>query len=86
MCLGIPGRVVEVTEGELRFGTVRFGAIEKSVCLACVPEAGVGDYVIVHVGFAISRVDEREAERTLSLLAELGAAEELESEPREGPG
>ena len=74
MCLGIPGRILSIEEGELRSGKVEFGGITKSVCLACVPEAAVGDYVIVHVGFAIGRLDAAEAERTLELLAELGAS------------
>lgn len=72
MCLGVPGRVVEVREGEaLRMGRVSFGGVVKDVCLAYVPEAGVGDYVVVHVGFAISRVDEAEAARVFEYLAAL---------------
>ncbi len=65
MCLAVPGRIVEVREGEgnLRLGTVEFGGVSKSVCLAYVPEAAAGDYVLVHVGFAISRVDEAEAKK-----------------------
>lgn len=73
MCLGIPGRVIEVRdEGGLRMGRVDFGGVRKEACLAYVPEVGVGDYVIVHVGFAISHVDEEEALRTLELLREMG--------------
>jgi hydrogenase expression/formation protein HypC len=71
MCLGIPGRIVAVEDGgddEMRMSTVDFEGLRRPVCLACVPEARVGDYVIVHVGFAISRVDEVEAERTLAVL------------------
>jgi hydrogenase expression/formation protein HypC len=75
MCLGIPGRVLSVSEGDLRLAKVEFGGIVKEVCLAYVPEAGVGDYVIVHVGFAISRVDAAEAARVFSYLDEI---EELE--------
>jgi hydrogenase expression/formation protein HypC len=71
MCLGVPGQIVSVEEAELRFGVVAFGGIKKRVCLACVPEAGVGDYVVVHVGFAISRIDEQEARKTLALLSEM---------------
>jgi hydrogenase expression/formation protein HypC len=69
----VPGRIVDIEEAELRFGTVAFGGIRKRVCLACVPEASVGDYVVVHVGFAISRIDEEQAQRTLLLLAEMEA-------------
>ena len=67
MCLAIPGRIERVLEGDLRTGTVSFGGISKDVCLALVPEAGVGDYVIVHVGFAISKVDEAAAQETLAM-------------------
>lgn len=73
MCLGVPGLVLEKwDEGELPMGRVRFGGITKPVCLAYTPEAGVGDYVVVHVGFAISRVDEAEAARVFELLEQLG--------------
>ena len=67
MCLAIPGRIERVLEDDLRTGTVSFGGISKDVCLALVPEAGVGDYVIVHVGFAISKVDEAAAQETLAM-------------------
>jgi hydrogenase expression/formation protein HypC len=73
VCLGIPGRIVETEEGGLmRMGKVDFGGITREICLAYVPEADVGDYVIVHAGFAISRVDEAEAQETLALLVESG--------------
>ncbi|MGD8997637.1 MAG: HypC/HybG/HupF family hydrogenase formation chaperone [Anaerolineae bacterium] len=73
MCLGVPGRIVETQEGGLmRMGKVDFGGITREVCLAYVPEADIGDYVIVHAGFAISRVDEAEAQETLALLVESG--------------
>lgn len=71
MCLAIPGCIVELPEEPLGQGKVRFGAVVRGVCLACVPEAKVGDYVIVHAGFAISLLDTAEAERTLSLLGTL---------------
>jgi len=79
MCLGVPGRVTRVEENALgmTMGTVDFGGIAKQVCLAYVPEAKVGDYVIVHVGFAISRVDEHEAHEVFRLLEEMGELEEL---------
>jgi hydrogenase expression/formation protein HypC len=73
MCLGIPGKIVEVTGGELmRMGKVDFGGVTREVCLAYVPEAQVGDYVIVHVGFAISQLDEDEAQETIKLMMESG--------------
>jgi hydrogenase expression/formation protein HypC len=69
MCLGIPGRLVEVYQQDgLAMGKVEFGGILKETCLAYTPEAKVGDYVIVHVGFAISQVDESEAEEIFSYL------------------
>ena len=72
MCLGIPGRIVDTStpqgRPDLRSGTVDFDGVRRSVCLAYTPQAQVGDYVIVHVGFAISTVDEAEAERTLAVL------------------
>ena len=82
MCLGIPGRIVEVgPEGLMRMGKVDFGGIVREVCLAYVPEAKVGDYVIVHIGFAISQLDEEEAHETLKLMAEMGILEvELDTE------
>jgi hydrogenase expression/formation protein HypC len=71
--LGVPGRIIETQEGGLmRMGKVDFGGINREVCLAYVPEAEIGDYVIVHAGFAISRVDEAEAQETLALLVESG--------------
>ncbi|WP_432138441.1 MULTISPECIES: HypC/HybG/HupF family hydrogenase formation chaperone [unclassified Streptomyces] len=79
MCLGVPGRIVEVhEEAGLRMATVDFGGIRREACLSCTPEAGVGAYVIVHVGFAISRVDEAEAERTLAVLRAMAGAVEGE--------
>jgi len=79
MCLGIPGRIIEITEnGLMRMGKVDFGGVVRDVCLAYVPEAQVGDYVIVHVGFAISQIDEAEAQGTLELMAEVGILESEE--------
>ena len=71
MCLGIPGEILSVEEGTLRTGRVAFGGIVKDVCLAYVPEAEAGDYVVVHAGFAISRLDREAAERGFSYLEEL---------------
>ncbi len=68
MCLGVPGRIVALDAEEPWLGTVDFDGVQRPVCLAYTPEAQLGDYVIVHVGFAISRVDEDEATRTLAVL------------------
>jgi len=73
MCLGIPGQIIDVSEqGDLPMGRVRFGGVSRQVCLAHVPGAAPGDWVLVHVGFALARLDEEEARRMLALLAELG--------------
>ncbi len=73
MCLGIPGKVIEVHDvAGLRMGKVDFGGVRKEACLAYTPEVELGDYVIVHVGFAISRVDEDEAMKTLEILGSMG--------------
>ncbi len=71
MCLAIPGRVIEKSEGAggLTFGKVRFGSISQDVCLAYTPDVEPGDYVVVHVGFAIQRLDRKSAEETLKLIA-----------------
>jgi hydrogenase expression/formation protein HypC len=76
MCLGIPGKVIEVFDRDgLPSAKVEFGGIVKEACLAYTPEAQVGDYVIVHVGFAISKVDESEAAEILSYLQQIDAME-----------
>ncbi len=76
MCLAVPGKVLEITErGGSRFARVEFGGMRRQACLDLVPEAEPGDYVLVHVGFAISRVNPAEAERTLWMLEEMGALE-----------
>jgi hydrogenase expression/formation protein HypC len=79
MCLGIPGRIVERRDAEgLASGVVDFGGVRREVCLAYVAdEVKVGDYVIVHVGFAISKVDEAEARRTFEVLREMSQLDEL---------
>jgi hydrogenase expression/formation protein HypC len=90
MCLGIPGKVVEIRDdGAMRMATIDYGGARKEACLAYVPEVGLGDYVIVHVGFAISQLDEEEALRTLELLRmidEEGMAMELGSASGNGGG
>jgi hydrogenase expression/formation protein HypC len=86
MCLGIPGKVIELRDdGPVLMGRVDFGGVRKEVCLAYTPEVRLGDYVIVHVGFAISRVDEAEALTTLAVLASMGDALARELETM-GPG
>ena len=73
MCLAIPGKILSAEDlGVARTGRVQFGGIVRQVRLDFVPEAAPGDYVIVHVGFAISKVDEAEAQRSYQLLAEMG--------------
>lgn len=77
MCLGIPGKIVELYEsGGLKMGRVDFGGVVRETCLAYVPEAQLGDYTIVHVGFALNLIDEAEARKTLELLDEIGLLDE----------
>ena len=80
MCLGVPGKIVQIDENPtgMAMGRVNFGGILKEVCLAYVPEAQVGDYVVVHVGFAISCIDEAEAQEVFKFLAEMEELAELE--------
>ncbi|WP_086781487.1 HypC/HybG/HupF family hydrogenase formation chaperone [Crossiella equi] len=90
MCLGVPGRIVSVAvppdRPDLRAGTVDFDGVRREVCLAYTPEAEVGDYVIVHVGFAISHVDEAEAARTLAVLRAIPDALAAELGPDQDGG
>lgn len=85
MCLAVPGRIVslETDEPAFRVGRVSFGGIVKRVHLGFVPEARVGDYVIVHVGVAIARLDEMEAQRVFQALREMGETQGLEAAPEE---
>jgi hydrogenase expression/formation protein HypC len=77
MCLGVPGQITNIYEAMgARMGKVNFGGIFKEVCLEYVPEAQVGDYAIVHAGFAITRLDEQAALETLSLFKDLGVLDE----------
>jgi hydrogenase expression/formation protein HypC len=81
MCLAIPGKVVEATDlGHTRIAKVQFGGVTRQVSLDFVPETQPGDYVLVHVGFAISRVSPEEAERTYELLRQIQEADELATE------
>ncbi|MBN2476947.1 MAG: HypC/HybG/HupF family hydrogenase formation chaperone [Pirellulales bacterium] len=88
MCLGIPGQLTEVYQQDtLPMGKVNFGGISKDVCLAYTPDARVGQYVLVHVGFAISQIDEAEAQEIFTYLRQIEeaiAAEEAESEEAAG--
>lgn len=79
MCLAVPGKVLSVSGNSPldRMGRVSFGGIIKEVCLAYVPDTEPGDYVIVHVGFALSKVDEDEAQRVFEYIKEIGELEEL---------
>ncbi len=79
MCLGIPGKIESIDQcsDPMRLGTVSFGGLKKQVVLAYVPEAKVGDYVIVHVGFAISKINEEEAKRVFEYLEEIGELDEI---------
>jgi hydrogenase expression/formation protein HypC len=87
MCLGVPGQVVSIEPGDLgmTMGSVSFGGIRKKICLAYVPEVQVGEYVIVHVGFAISRVDEQEAKQIFETLRDMDELTELDLPPPEQP-
>jgi hydrogenase expression/formation protein HypC len=79
MCVAVPGKIMSVSGDDpvIRMARVSFAGVVKNVSLSCVPDAGVGDYVLVHVGFALSKVDEAEAQETLALLAQL----EIEEPP-----
>ena len=82
MCLAIPGQIRECFDKDgLPMGLVDFNGLRREICLSYVPEVRVGDYVLVHVGFALSRLDPEEAERTLRLLDELKELGEREPEP-----
>lgn len=88
MCLAVPGKLIEITDDDpvLRSGKVSFGGVAKIVSLACVPEAVVGDYVTVHVGFALSVIDEEEANQTFEYLREMDELADLDDGGGERPG
>jgi hydrogenase expression/formation protein HypC len=82
MCLGVPGKIVEIYESNgLKMGKVDFGGVVREACLEYVPEVVVGDYTVIHVGFAISQLSEQEAQETLSMLREI-----IDLEDEIGPG
>lgn len=87
MCLAIPGKIIDMYESAgLQMGKVDFGGVVKEACLAYIEEPRLGDYIMIHVGFAISKVDEEEAFRTLELLREMGELDaELGLHDDEGP-
>lgn len=87
MCLAVPGKIVEFHERSgVRMGKVDYGGITRDVCLEYIRDAALGDYVMVHVGFAITKVDEEEAARTYKYLAEMDQLQEIETpEPQIGP-
>ena len=88
MCLAVPGKIIEIRDDRgTRMATIDFGGVRKEICLAYLPDLVVGEYAIVHVGFAISKIDEESALETLELFHEIGTLEEeLAAEPDEvGP-
>ena len=78
MCLAVPGKVVSIDERnpELKMAKVNFSGVSKEVCIQWLPDVNVGDYVLVHVGFALNKIDEKDAEETLRILREMGDIEE----------
>ncbi|MFF4319646.1 HypC/HybG/HupF family hydrogenase formation chaperone [Streptomyces sp. NPDC001568] len=84
MCLAVPGRVLEIAEKDgTRMATVDFGGVQKEVCLEYLPDLRVGEYAIVHVGFALQRLDEESARQTLELFEQLGMLQEEFGDPWE---
>ena len=83
MCLGVPGKVTEIYEsGGLKMGKIDFGGVLREACLEYIPDIRIGEYTVVHVGFAISKLSETEAQETLQMLRDIGSlAEELGPEP-----
>jgi hydrogenase assembly chaperone HypC/HupF len=78
MCLAVPGQVLQIdeTNPDFKMAKVSFGGINKDVCVEFIPDLKVGEYVLVHVGFALNKIDEKDAEETLRILREMGEAEE----------
>jgi hydrogenase expression/formation protein HypC len=83
MCLGVPGKVMEIVGNPLgmTMGKVSFGGVIKEICLACLPEVKPGDYVLVHVGFALTRIDEDEAREVFRILEKMGELSDLPDPP-----
>ena len=78
MCLAVPGKVVSIDESnpELKMAKVNFSGVSKEVCIQWLPDVNIGDYVLVHVGFALNKIDEKDAQDTLRILREMGEIEE----------
>ena len=78
MCLAVPGQVLQIdeTNPDFKMAKVSFGGINKDVCVEFIPDLKVGEYVLVHVGFALNKIDEKDAEETLRILREMGESEE----------
>jgi hydrogenase expression/formation protein HypC len=78
MCLAVPGQVVSIDESnpELKMAKVNFSGVSKEVCIQWLPDVNIGDYVLVHVGFALNKIDEKDAQDTLRILREMGDIEE----------
>ena len=81
MCLAVPGKIVSIDESnpELKMAKVNFGGVSKDVCIQWLDDVNIGDYVLVHVGFALNKIDEKDAEETLRILREMGDIEEENS-------
>jgi len=79
MCLAVPGKVISIDESnpELRMAKVNFGGVNKNICIQWVPDVKVGEYVLAHVGFALNKVDEKDAEETIKILREMGDLDEI---------
>ncbi|HED38404.1 MAG TPA: HypC/HybG/HupF family hydrogenase formation chaperone [Ignavibacteria bacterium] len=77
MCLAVPGKIKSIDESnpDLKMAKVSFGGVTKEVCLQWLPDAEIGDYVLVHVGFALSKIDEKDALETINILKEMGDIE-----------
>jgi len=78
MCLAVPGKIVSIDESnpELKMAKVNFSGVSKEVCIEWLSDVSIGDYVLVHVGFALNKIDEKDAEETLKILREMGDIEE----------
>jgi hydrogenase expression/formation protein HypC len=83
MCLGVPGKIIEIYEKQgLKMAQVDFSGVRREACIEHVPEAKIGDYAIIHVGFAISLLSEEEAQESMDLLRQIVEAGEIEDEDR----
>jgi len=82
MCLAVPGKVTSIDDSnpDLKMASVNFSGVSKEVCVQWLPDVRIGDYVLVHVGFALNKIDEKDAEETLKILREMGDLEETENE------